>query len=393
MQQRHRRVWIPFLEDLKDPLGLLRARHRPNHNRLAGNSVESFAPECSKGLESTRLLRSRTPRKSDGERIPQKRRYTLTLGKDDETADSGPQQPAYDPANATVVSGSDIGRVRNLNQDDCGEFHNAENGSCLLVVADGMGGHRGGEVASQMAVQQIRDVFERGAPSEPESLLVQALREANDCIFERANNEAELAGMGTTAVALLLDGDSEAVLAHVGDSRAYRMRHGQLKQLTADHSVVGELVRRGQLSAEEARHHPQSNEILRALGTRQDVDIEITRVDVQPGDCFLMCSDGLSGMLSDKTIEETVSNHPPEEIPPRLIELANEAGGMDNITVQVATLPGDGLDPETTVTALEQTDPGAAATGPWLRWAIALILIAGVLTLLLLGGESPQPSP
>ena len=315
------------------------------------------------------------------------------MGKDDETADSGPQQSTYDPANATVVSGSDIGRVRNLNQDDCGEFHNAENGSCLLVVADGMGGHRGGEVASQMAVQQIGDVFERGTPTDPESLLAQALREANECIFERANNEGELAGMGTTAVALILDGDREAVLAHVGDSRAYRVRKGQLKQLTADHSVVGELVRRGQLSAEEARHHPQSNEILRALGTRQDVDIEITRVDVQPGDRFLICSDGLSGMLSDQAIEKVLSKNPAEEIPPRLIELANEAGGMDNITVQVAILPGEKLDPETTITALDWGGPRTAATGPWLRWAIALILAAGVLTLLLLGGESPQPSP
>ena len=171
------------------------------------------------------------------------------------------------------------------------------------------------------------------------------------------------------------------------------MRKGKLEQLTADHSVVGELVRRGQLSAEEARHHPQSNEILGALGTRNDVDIEITRVDVQPGDRFLICSDGLSGMLSDQTIEKTFSNHPTQEIPPRLIELANEAGGMDNITVQVAVLPGERLDPETTVTALDWADPRAAATGPWLRWAIALVLIAGVLTLLLLGGESPQPSP
>ena len=171
------------------------------------------------------------------------------------------------------------------------------------------------------------------------------------------------------------------------------MRGGQFEQLTADHSVVGELVRRGQLSAEEARHHPQSNEILRALGTREDVDIEITRVDIQPGDRFLMCSDGLSGMLSDQAIAQELSTNPTPEIPQRLIELANEAGGMDNITVQIAVVPEKEADTETTVTALELGAPGAAATGPWLRGLIALLLVAGVLTLLLLGSESPQPSP
>ena len=233
-----------------------------------------------------------------------------------------PKPAAYDPAGTTVVSASDIGRVRNLNQDDCGEFVDAGSGTHLLVVADGMGGHRGGEVASQIAVQQIGDVFKRGTSPDAQALLEQALREANQCIFERANNEAELEGMGTTAVALLLDGQHEAVLGHVGDSRAYRMRQGKLEQLTADHSVVGELVRRGQLSPEEARHHPQSNEILRALGTRSDVEIEFTRVDVQPGDQFLMCSDGLSGMLSDQAIAQVLSEHPADEVPPRLIELA-----------------------------------------------------------------------
>lgn len=315
------------------------------------------------------------------------------MGNDHEKADSVPKPAAYDPAGTTVVSASDIGRVRNLNQDDCGEFVDAGSGTHLLVVADGMGGHRGGEVASQIAVQQIGDVFKRGTSPDAQALLEQALREANQCIFERANNEAELEGMGTTAVALLLDGQHEAVLGHVGDSRAYRMRQGKLEQLTADHSVVGELVRRGQLSPEEARHHPQSNEILRALGTRSDVEIEFTRVDVQPGDQFLMCSDGLSGMLSDQAIAQVLSEHPADEVPPRLIELANEAGGMDNITVQIAVLPPAEPDLETTVTALEWTDPRAAAAGPWLRWLITIVLVIGVLTLLILGGESPSPSP
>ncbi len=322
--------------------------------------------------------------------IPQKRRYTLTLSTDEEKADPRPTQIAYDPTRAKVVSVSDIGRVRTLNQDACDEFQDPDSGMRLLVVVDGMGGHRGGEVASQMAVQKMRDVFERSAHLSSKELLAQAFREANESIFERANQESELSGMGTTAVALVLDGRHEAYSAHVGDSRAYRMRNGRLEQLTDDHSVVGELVRGGQLSPEEARHHPQSNEILRALGTRPDVDIEFTRVDVRAGDRFLMCSDGLSGMLSDQAIATVLAEGPAEEITQRLIELANEAGGTDNITVQVALLPES--DPETTVTALELPDSSAAATGPWLRWAIAFLLVVGVLTLLILGSGNPGPS-
>ena len=345
---------------------------------------------CSKRLESTRIGPCRVPRLLSGGNIPQKRRYTLTLSTDEEKADPRSTQIAYDPARAKVVSASDIGRVRTLNQDDCGEFQDPDSGMRLLVLADGMGGHRGGEVASQMAVQKMGDVFERSAHPPSQELLAQAFREANESIFERASQESELSGMGTTAVALVLDGRQEAYLAHVGDSRAYRMRKGRLEQLTDDHSVVGELVRGGQLSPEEARHHPQSNEILRALGTRPDVDTEFTRVDVRAGDRFLMCSDGLSSMLSAQAIATALAEGPAEEITQRLIELANEAGGTDNITVQVAFLPES--DPETTVTALELPDSSAAATGPWLRWAIAFLLVVGVLTLLILGGGNPSPS-
>ncbi|MFP6640161.1 MAG: Stp1/IreP family PP2C-type Ser/Thr phosphatase, partial [Myxococcota bacterium] len=212
-------------------------------------------------------------------------------------------QPGYNPATATTATATDIGRVRTINQDDFGEFHDPATGRRLLLVADGMGGHRGGEVASRITVQRVREVFERSPDTDPEALLSEALAEANLSVFERASGDTELAGMGTTAVALLLTADKGACLAHVGDSRAYRLRDGRLRQLTSDHSVVGELVRRGQLSAEEARHHPQSNEILRALGTRPELNVELTPVDTRPGDRFLLCSDGLSGMLANERIE------------------------------------------------------------------------------------------
>ncbi|MAI79741.1 MAG: serine/threonine protein phosphatase [Deltaproteobacteria bacterium] len=324
--------------------------------------------------------------------IPQKRRYTLNLSSE-KKKDSLLTHSGYDPTIALIASASDIGRVRTINQDECGDFQHPESGVRLLLVADGMGGHRGGEVASQMAVRRMGEVFQEDSTVEPSRLLEHAFNEANQVIFERSSNESELAGMGTTAVALLLDGSPAATLAHVGDSRAYRMREGQLEQLTADHSVVGELVKRGQLSLEEARHHPQSNEILRALGTRNEVQIELTPIDIMRGDRFLLCSDGLSGMLSEPQISEILSEGHPQEIAEKLIEEANQAGGMDNVTVQVVVLPRPKSEDGITRAPSDGKNPGAAAAGPWLRWAITLILLAGILALLLLGLEDPANSP
>jgi protein phosphatase len=229
--------------------------------------------------------------------------------------------------------------MRSVNQDSLGEFHDAERGLHLLVVADGMGGHRGGEVASRIAIDCIGRAFrESGERSAPE-ILRAALEAANREIFAAANADAELAGMGTTGVALLFCSRSQAWVAHVGDSRAYRLRAGELTPLTADHSLVGELVRRGQLSREQARVHPQSNEILRAIGTQDRVEIELASVDVQAGDRYLLCSDGLSGMLPETELAALASSGDPHETVERLIECANAAGGLDNVTVQIADAP------------------------------------------------------
>jgi protein phosphatase len=246
-----------------------------------------------------------------------------------------------DPRNLVTASGTDVGRVRSVNQDAFGEFEDPDRGLRLLVIADGMGGHRGGEVASQLAVERMGELFD-SVTDDPPGLLRAAFEGANSRIFDAANRDVELAGMGTTGVAILFDGGETAHVAHVGDSRAYRMRDGQLEQVTDDHSLVGELVRRGQLTAEEARVHPQSNEILRALGTQPDVEVEISEADLRAGDCFLLCSDGLSGMLPDAEIAEVLTEASPDDAVAKLIALANEAGGTDNITVQVARVPDAG---------------------------------------------------
>ncbi len=265
-----------------------------------------------------------------------------------------------------IASATDIGRVRSVNQDSYGQFDDAVRGYRLLFVADGMGGHRGGEVASQLAVKSVAEVFESSA-AQPDDLLRSAFEAANLEIFETASQDPELAGMGTTGVGLILTGESRTWIAHVGDSRAYRLRGGSLIQLTADHSVVGELVQRGQLTPEQARVHPQSNEILRALGTQAGVEVELTDVDIEPGDVFLLCSDGLSGMLPDSRIADALSGKEPEQVAASLVELANEAGGMDNITVQIAVIPS----------APEVSTPGGMPSV--IRWTLALALFASAL--------------
>ncbi|MCH2187190.1 protein phosphatase 2C domain-containing protein, partial [Myxococcota bacterium] len=152
--------------------------------------------------------------------------------------------------------------------------------------ADGMGGHRGGEVASRLAVEEVGAAFHAEAGRAPEEILSEAFERANRKIFERAERDASLSGMGTTGVALLLSEDTGAWVAHVGDSRLYRLRRGEMKLLTSDHSVVGELVRRGQISLEEARVHPQSNEILRAIGTRLSLQVDLRKSTCTPRIAF-----------------------------------------------------------------------------------------------------------
>ncbi|MEZ4334854.1 MAG: Stp1/IreP family PP2C-type Ser/Thr phosphatase [Myxococcota bacterium] len=243
------------------------------------------------------------------------------------------------PPDATAVASlSDVGRLRSVNEDSCDSFVGPD-GARLLVVADGMGGHRGGATASREAVAAIGRVFEARGAEAPDRTLLRAIDEANARIFALAEADPELAGMGTTVVALLVDGGGRAAVAHVGDSRCYRWRSGRLEPLTVDHSVVAEMLRRGVLTPEEAAFHPRRNEILRSVGVLPAVETEVSPVALEPGDWFLLCSDGLCGVVSDAEIELVLARAPSaDDAVQDLVELANAAGGPDNVTVQILSV-------------------------------------------------------
>ncbi len=232
---------------------------------------------------------------------------------------------------------TDVGIVRTSNQDACDEFRDAR-GARLLVLCDGMGGRRGGEVASRLAVDAIGRAFRSSEDSGPVRLEA-GFSEANSQIEERAQADPRLSGMGTTAVAFLLDGGETAWVAHVGDSRLYRLRGQEFSALTDDHSVVGELQRHGVVSAEQAAQHPRRNELLRSIGGDSPVEVDLRAIDVLPGDRYLLCCDGLWSMVSDSEITAILEEDPPRSAVHRLVELANERGGTDKVTVQVARVP------------------------------------------------------
>jgi protein phosphatase len=198
----------------------------------------------------------------------------------------------------------------------------------LFAVADGMGGAKAGEIASRLAAAAVRE-------EEADRVNVgELIREANRRVFERARDDASASGMGTTMTVALVE-DDHVTIGHVGDSRAYRLRAGELEQLTEDHSLVAELVRSGRLSPEEAEMHPQRSVITRALGTEADVDVDTFNVDAQPGDVFLLCSDGLTTMVGDERIVDVVGANRNDlgRAAKQLIGDANRSGGEDNVTV------------------------------------------------------------
>jgi serine/threonine protein phosphatase PrpC len=289
------------------------------------------------------------------------------------------------PEPERFVTGSltDVGRVRSVNQDYCDEFNDAANGRRILIVADGMGGHRGGEIASQMAVEAAAGVFAAGG-SDARQLLRRAFEAANLRVHKAAGENTELAGMGTTAVCLLFETGGSGWVAHVGDSRAYRLRADKLEPLTEDHSVVGALIRMGHITEEEARLHPQRNEILRAIGTNEDVEVQVTALQLQPGDRYLLCSDGLSGLVSDDEIREVLGSATPQAAVQSLVEMANLEGGSDNITVQIVAIPGEPLQEGETLELATTKPPEHEAMPRWL-WITGGVLLAALGLLLLRG--------
>jgi protein phosphatase len=213
----------------------------------------------------------------------------------------------------------------------------------LFAVADGMGGAQAGEVASKLAAAALEDTDAGTAGGEER--VVALIQEANRRVYERSNADPAASGMGTTITAALVEG-TRVTFGHVGDSRAYLVRDGVMEQLTEDHSLVNELMKTGKLSPEEAETHPQRSVITRALGTDPDVDVDTFVVEANEGDLFLICSDGLTTMVSDEDILELLERHHDDldRAAKSLIAAANRAGGEDNITVVVFTISADGGD-------------------------------------------------
>ncbi len=201
----------------------------------------------------------------------------------------------------------------------------------LFAIADGMGGAQAGEVASALAAEALKEGRAHGVG---EQRVVDLIQEANRRVHDRASTDASTSGMGTTITVAVVEDDGTVTFGHVGDSRAYLLRGETLEQLTDDHSLVAELVRRGELSPAEAEVHPQRSVITRALGTEPDIDVDAFSVEAKPGDIFLICSDGLSDMLDRATIEAIVREHRGEleAASKSLVQAANRAGGEDNIT-------------------------------------------------------------
>jgi serine/threonine protein phosphatase PrpC len=249
---------------------------------------------------------------------------------------------------------TDTGRQRNANEDS---FFTR---SPVFVVADGMGGAQAGEVASKAAAES----FDRELPqAPPERVLKETIEGANRTINGLAHSDPNLAGMGTTITATIVDAEAEEVaIGHVGDSRAYRLRGAKLERLTRDHSLVEEMRRKGQLTEAQAEDHPQRSIITRALGPEPEVEVDLQTVPAQAGDVFLICSDGLTTMLDDAHIARLVARATSMESAVRaLVDEANRAGGRDNITV-IAFRLGDAAAPSPTTTPADDTE-GATLIG------------------------------
>ncbi|TMD26941.1 MAG: Stp1/IreP family PP2C-type Ser/Thr phosphatase [Chloroflexi bacterium] len=273
---------------------------------------------------------------------------------------------------------SDVGRVRDVNEDRF-VVHPP-----LFLVADGMGGQNAGDVAAGMTADMLEAAVVDGTIATPADLR-SAIERANRAVHDRAATDDDLAGMGTTCTAMLIVG-SRIHLAHAGDSRAYLLRDGGLRQLTVDHTLVQRLVDEGRASAEDVARHPQRNVILRAVGAAADLEVEELDVDIRPGDRVLLCSDGLTGAVPTDEIAATLRDvADPAAAAARLVDLANAAGGADNVTAIV-------VDPE----RVTGTSPGAVPRRrePWRRRFVgaALAILAAVVLALAAARQVTAPA-
>ena len=248
-----------------------------------------------------------------------------------------------------VAQLTDVGRKRPHNEDNMAYVIPKDpqvmtKKGALFIVADGMGGHAAGEVASEIAVDTVSYAYYQEDNEDIAVSLMHSIKRANTLIHQRAAENMLRSGMGTTCVAGVLRGNT-AYIANVGDSRTYLVRNGQVRQISQDHSWVAEQVRAGLLTEEQARSHAQRNVITRCLGTQADVEVDIFAEELQEGDCFILCSDGLSGFVSDDDLRAIIDQYVPQESVYHLVERANENGGPDNITAIVVRVQEVGWEP------------------------------------------------
>jgi PPM family protein phosphatase len=243
-----------------------------------------------------------------------------------------------------AVYRTDRGRIRQNNEDSVGTFVNKD-GHLLAVVADGMGGHRAGDVASKMTLVHLQEMWEKSegikTADQAEEWLKTHILQVNKLIFDHSKINMECEGMGTTIEAVIATNQFSSI-AHVGDSRCYILNDIGFQQLTEDHTLVNELVRTGQISKEDAEHHPRKNVILRALGTEQDIKIDIKTIMFEEGDFLLLCSDGLSNKVNETEMVMILKNADTlEQKASTLVNMANENGGEDNITLIILEFDGE----------------------------------------------------
>ncbi len=237
------------------------------------------------------------------------------------------------------AAGTDRGLIRELNEDSYRILPDSSQSPCVFIIADGMGGHNCGEVASRMAVDHLSEsiinegigIWSRGDVG---AELRKFVEDTNRAVFDKSLERPEANGMGTTLTAAVIN-ENTITVAHVGDSRLYLIRNGKMIQLTEDHSYIGELVKNGSLTREEAEHHPGKNIITRAIGSSPDLEVDILTSDIEMEDIFLLCTDGLTNMIGENEIYNVIVSCEPEKACPGLIEAARAKGGEDNITVIV----------------------------------------------------------
>lgn len=272
---------------------------------------------------------------------------------------------------------TDIGRVRERNEDSFLVD------PPLYAIADGMGGHRGGAVASELALEKVEELSRAG-----KATLSDMVRSANRAVFERSMSDRRVTGMGTTLTAMQVD-EAGAHLVHVGDSRAYLLRAGAFRQLTDDHTLVNRMVRAGEITRAEADVHPHRNVLTRVVGTEPDVDVDEDDIPVMDGDRILICSDGLTNMVAEDQIQAILeATPPPQETADRLITAANRAGGIDNITVVVLDIregPSETTEPPAAKTSSRGTR--RLSRDAVRRWSLRAVIVAVALAAVVVLGR------